>query len=131
MDRAVILISRKNNELEEIKRLLSKNNYEYHCLESIDQIDAALSQISSNCIVFDLDSIDVDNRTIRELTLDYPAVYFLCMSKDRFHPELKDAICYHIYACLTKPIDFDELLYWLRCIETELDSDPSNTKKES
>jgi hypothetical protein len=39
------------------------------------------------------------------------------MSSDRFHPELKDAICYHIYACLTKPLDYDELLYWLRCIE--------------
>lgn len=131
MDRIVILISRKNNALEEIQQQLSKNNYTYHCLESIDQIEAALSHISSNCIIFDLDSIDVDNRTIRTLTLDYPDVYFLCMSKDRFHPELKDAICYHIYACLTKPLDYDELLYWLRCIESELDSDPSNIKKES
>jgi len=127
----VLLISRKNNELKEIQKLLSINNYEHHLLDSIDQIEAALSPISSNCIIFDLDSIDVDNRTIRELTLNYPAVYFLCMSKDRFHPELKDAICYHIYACLTKPLDFDELLYWLRCIEAELDLDPSATPKDS
>ena len=131
MGRKVVLIGKKTNEFEKINRLLSKNNYEHHCLESVDQIEAALSKISTNCMIFDLDSIEVDNRTIRELTIEYPSVYFLCMSKDRFHPELKDAICYHIYACLTKPLDFDELLYWLRCIENELDSDPSHFNKES
>ena len=41
------------------------------------------------------------------------------LSFDKFHPELKDAICYHIYACLNKPIDPDELLYWLKCIQED------------
>ncbi|MCK5196674.1 MAG: hypothetical protein KAQ71_22875, partial [Desulfobulbaceae bacterium] len=67
-------------------------------------------------IIIDIDSVAVDNRVIRELTVSYPEIYFLCTSKDRFHPELKDAICYHIYACLTKPVDPDELVYWLRSI---------------
>lgn len=131
MGRKVVLISKKNKELKQINQFLSKNNYEYHCLGSIDQIGAALSNIPTHCIIFDLDTIDVDNQTIRALTIEYPSIYFLCMSKSRFHPELKDAICYHIYACLTKPLDYDELLYWLRCIDIELDSDPSNMNKES
>jgi DNA-binding NarL/FixJ family response regulator len=70
-------------------------------------------------VVLDIDSVPVDNRTIRKLALKYPGVRFLCTSKDRFHPELKDAICYHIYACLTKPVDPDELLYWIKSIYEE------------
>ena len=125
MNKKVILVSKLNNDLEKITRLLSKHNYDHYRIDSIDQIKEALTRISSNCIIFDFDSVDVDNQTIRELTIEHPSVYFLCMSKERFHPELKDAICYHIYACLTKPIDYDELLYWLRCIDNELDSNLS------
>jgi hypothetical protein len=73
----------------------------------------------------DIDSVPVDNRTIRELTIKHPETYFLCTSKDRFHPDLKDAICYHIYACLNKPVDPDELFYWLRSIDED-DADPKN-----
>ena len=70
-------------------------------------------------VIIDIDSIPVDNRTIRNLTLKYPGVRFLCTSKDKFHPELKDAICYHIYACLNKPVDPDELLFWIKSIFEE------------
>ena len=37
-------------------------------------------------------------------------------ANDRFHPELKEALCYHIFACINKPVDPDELVYWIRCI---------------
>jgi DNA-binding NarL/FixJ family response regulator len=61
----------------------------------------------------------VDNRAIRELASEFPAVHFLCMSKDSFHPELQDAISRHIYACLSKPVDPEELFYWLKCIQED------------
>jgi len=35
----------------------------------------------------------------------------------------KDAICYHIYSCINKSVDPDELFYWLKCIyQDELDA---------
>lgn len=74
-------------------------------------------------VIMDIDSVAVDNRSIRNLTLAYPGVSFLCTSWDRFHPELQDAICYHIYACLNKPIDPEELLYWLKCIRDDFVAD--------
>ena len=70
-------------------------------------------------VIVDIDSVSVNNRTIRDLALKYPGLCFLCTSKDRFHPELKDAICYHIYACLNKPIDPDELIFWIKSIYEE------------
>ena len=70
-------------------------------------------------VIIDLDSVAVDNRTIRSLALQFPKIPFLCLSKERFHPELKDSIRDHIYACLIKPIDPDELGYWLKCIRED------------
>ena len=131
MKRKVILISKKSKELNQIDTILSKNNYRSHLIERIENLNKELKNIPCNCVILDLDSISIDNRTIRELTIEYPHIYFLCISKDRFHPELKDAICYHIYACLTKPLDYDELLYWLRCIDTELDSNPPDKNDEA
>ena len=126
MKRKVILISKKSKEQNQIDTVLSKNDSESHLIESIESLDIHLTDLSCICVIFDLDSVNIDNRTIRELTIQYPHIYFLCLSKDRFHPELKDAICYHIYACLTKPLDYDELIYWLRCIDIEMDSNSLN-----
>lgn len=130
MKRKVILISKKSKEQNQIDAVLSKNDYESHLIESIESLDIYLTDLSCNCVIFDLDSVNIDNRTIRELTIQYPHIYFLCLSKDRFHPELKDAICYHIFACLTKPLDYDELIYWLRCIDIEMDSDSLNKNEK-
>lgn len=117
MKQNIILISSNKNESETINAFLTENHYLLHVMGSVNALVRFFAASSVNCVILDLDSVSVDNRTIRELTLQYPQVYFLCMSKDRFHPELKDAICYHIYACLTKPLNYDELLYWLKCIE--------------
>lgn len=127
MKETVILISRNENESDQINAFLSDNHYRLHTMGSIEDLDQDLLKSSAHCVILDLDSVSIDNRTIRENTLRYPHVYFLCMSRDRFHPELKDAICYHIYACLNKPLDYDELLYWLRCIkDNNNDSDEKN-----
>ena len=70
-------------------------------------------------VLMDIDSVAVDNRVIRELAADCPATPFLCISRERVHPELKDAISNHIYACLNKPVDQDELRYWMKCIKED------------
>lgn len=99
---------------------MNEAGYPAEVLVSLEGLRRRLDA-SAECmaILLDLDSIDVENRTIRDLVLKYPGVPFLCTSRDRFHPELKDAICYHIFACINKPVDPDELLYWLRCIRED------------
>ncbi|MBU1342315.1 MAG: hypothetical protein KKE44_06250 [Proteobacteria bacterium] len=125
--KTIIVIAKNPKEGNWLKTLLSQRQYFLKILDRIENVEKEVKEIDCNTIILDLDSISMDNRTIRELTLQFPQIYFLCTSKDRFHPELKDAICYHIYACLNKPIDPDELLYWLRCIEDNDSDEPSNT----
>jgi hypothetical protein len=72
--------------------------------------------------ILDIDSVPLENRTIRALTLSHTATCFLCASKKRLHPDLQDVISNHLFACLRKPVDPEELHYFLNCIrdsETE------------
>lgn len=128
MEKKVLMIINDQKEANQLSLFLSDNKYLSHTIDRLEGLDQIINKFSCNTAILDLDSISVDNRALRELTVKYSQICFLCMSKDRFHPELKDAICYHVYACMNKPLDNDELLYWLRCIEGNESDVTSNTK---
>ena len=114
----IIIISKNKKEVDQLSGILAEENQVCEVFETIEELNSRLDSGTGSAAFIDIDSVPIDNRSIRKLTLKHPSVYFFCMSKDKFHPELKDAICYHIYACLNKPIDPDELVYWLRCIRS-------------
>ena len=119
MKKKIIILAANQNSCVELSEIINSKNYPLVQTQALSSLEDFLESDQYVAVVFDIDSVPVDNRTIRELALKYPGVRFLCTSKDRFHPELKDAICYHIYACLTKPVDPDELLYWIKSIYEE------------
>jgi DNA-binding response OmpR family regulator len=67
-------------------------------------------------LLLDLDHLSVDNRYIRELSRQQPKLSIIAVSSRTFHPELEEALSSHISACLVKPVDIDELLFWLRSL---------------
>lgn len=77
-------------------------------LERLDQEEAF------QAIIVDLDTVQVDNRFLRELKRRNPDIYIIALSRRQFHPELEESIGNYIYACLMKPLDPDELLFWLK-----------------
>lgn len=119
MKKKIVILAANQNSCVELSEIINSKNYPLVQTQALSSLEDFLASDQYVAVVLDIDSVPVDNRTIRELALKYPGVRFLCTSKDRFHPELKDAICYHIYACLTKPVDPDELLYWIKSIYEE------------
>jgi DNA-binding NtrC family response regulator len=99
--------------------LLEGQGYAGQRVGALAELRHKLAEEKFMAVLMDIDSVVVDNRAIRELAADFPATPFLCISRHRVHPELKDAIRNHIYACLTKPVDMDEITYWLRCIRED------------
>lgn len=74
-------------------------------------------------LVLDLDTIPSENRFFRNLKRQCPAMSIIGLSSRSFHPELKEAMRKYIYACLCKPVDPDELVYWIHSIvENSVDS---------
>jgi DNA-binding NtrC family response regulator len=112
----ILVLDADAENCQRLCEILEKRCYPVASLYSLFDLEDTIEKGGYLAIIIDIDSVAVDNRVMRELTVSYPEIYFLCTSKDRLHPELKDAICYHIYACLTKPVDPDELFYWLRSI---------------
>ena len=103
----------------EISRLLQETDYIAQTVGSPAELRNWLTEKGAMAVILDIDSVLVDNRTIRALVSAFPTIAFLCVSKERYHPQLGDSIRNHIYACLAKPIDPDELRYWLRCIRED------------
>lgn len=118
MKKIIVLDGNKDSGIK-LCEILESPHYSANAIESSEELEDLIQSGNYLAVIIDIDSVPVDNRFIRDLALKYPGVRFLCTSKDKFHPELKDAICYHIYACLNKPVDPDELLFWIKCIFEE------------
>ena len=118
-DVLIIIIGKDEKEFHELIKLIEKKGYKAITRKTILALKKYLSEKECMVILIDIDTVPVENRDLRELTLEYPNYPFLCMSKDKYHPDLKEAICYHIYACINKPVNPDELFYLLRSIRDD------------
>ena len=121
MKKGIIVLDTDKKSSRSLSDMLVSRDYPVTVTPELSCLEKLIESNQYVAVIFDIDSID--NRIIRDLALKFPGLCFLCTSKDRFHPELKDAICYHIYACLNKPIDPDELIFWVESIYEE-DNDP-------
>ena len=121
MKKKIIVLDANQNSRGELTNILNSKNFPFTHAQTVSSLEDLFASNQYVAVILDIDSVPVDNRTIRQLALKHTGVRFLCTSKDRFHPELKDAICYHIYACLNKPVDPDELLFWIKSIYQEED----------
>ena len=119
MSKEFIILDADKASSRDLSGMLLSNGYPVMATYELSGLNLLLHSGAYIGVIIDIDSVPIDNRTIRDLALKNPGLCILCTSKDRFHPELKDAICYHIYACLNKPIDPDELIYWVKSIYQE------------
>ncbi|UCD90525.1 MAG: response regulator [Desulfobacterales bacterium] len=116
-EKKVIILDTDEQHCKALCTLLEAKRYQVVLMRSLDSIQEYIQKRTCLAVILDVDSASVDNRGLRQITVDNPEVYFFAMSRHSYNPEFKESICYHIYACLNKPIDQDEMFYWLKCIE--------------
>lgn len=93
---------------------IENEHYQTTVLDSLPSLEKNIRKGACQMVILDLDSLPVDNRLIRNLRKRDPSVRIIVLSSRRFHPELEEAMSTHIYACLSKPVDSEELIFWLR-----------------
>jgi hypothetical protein len=120
----IAVLSVNPKDTQDLANIIDEGPYVSAIFPDLNELQTGLHTEAHRAAILDLDSFPLDNRTIRRLTLEFPSVCFFCTSR-HFHPELKDAICYHLFACLRKPVDPDELLYWLKSIAAQTDDNHS------
>lgn len=119
----ILLVGGDVNESKHLGELLKEQQYKNVTIHSLSEVGNHLRSRNYKAVILDIDSVIADNRTIRNLSHLFPEVYWLCTSREKIHPELSDVFRHHIYACISKPIDPDELFYWLKCIS---ENEPEN-----
>lgn len=118
-DDKVLLVAAAGGLGESLSAVLGSNAYSTKVVGSLEEAHRYLASDTYVTVIVDVDSIPVDNRRLQDLAARSRGVRFLCISEDTFHPQLRDAISRHFYACLKAPVDPDELLFWLKAIEKD------------
>ncbi len=96
--------------------LVKNLNYPVTPIYTLEDLSKYLKNSICKAIILNIDTMGLSNIDIRDMSRKYREVTFLCISESRFHPDFKEAIRNHIFACLNKPIDADELNYFLTSI---------------
>ncbi len=96
--------------------ILEDLNYISIPIDSLENLAIYLKEKKCKAIILNIDTMGLSNKDIRDLSRKNQDVTFLCASETRFHPDFKEAIRNHVFACLKKPIDADELNYFLKSI---------------
>lgn len=101
---------------------LQKLNYSAQLCTSLEELEGYLEQNPEIAVILDLDSIEVKSQAIRALKRRHPQLHILGVSKLLLHPGLEEIIGSHLYACLVKPLDEEELLFWLKSIAENMEN---------
>jgi DNA-binding NtrC family response regulator len=116
MKKEVLVLDPDKRQSQNLCDLLTAHDYTAITMNSLVNIDRYIEKNDCRALILNLDKLSVTNKVFRELKRKMPLINIVTLSKRQFHPELEDALRNYISVCLTKPLDPDELFYWLRSI---------------
>ncbi|MEJ2232096.1 MAG: hypothetical protein P8X46_13060 [Nitrospirales bacterium] len=114
MKEPVVVVNADVKQCQELCAVLETEHFRTTALYSLGALEGEVKEGNCRVLNLDLDSLPVDNLLFRSLKRKNPGVHIVGLSNRPFHPELEEAMRRHISSCLTKPVDMEELLYWLR-----------------
>jgi DNA-binding NtrC family response regulator len=104
MNKEILVLASDTELTEEVQEALKDKKINMVTANSIIDLEKALKGTDVEVLVLDLDTVPIENRFIRRLKKQQPAMSIIGLSRRSFHPELKEAMRKHIYACLCKPV---------------------------
>jgi DNA-binding NtrC family response regulator len=116
MEKGIVILDANKKNCRELCAMLDEQNYNIVPKHSLNDLSKFIDDISCQLLILDLDSISVDKNLFRKLKKNNPKLYIVGLSSRPFHPELEEAMSHHIYACLSKPVDEEELVYWIKSL---------------
>ena len=112
----VAVVDANKRSCQELCALVKQANFPVAPLYSLEDLHKHLGKEQVEVLIVDLDTLPVGNNFFKTLKKQNPKLYILCLSSLTYHPGLREAMESHIYASLAKPLNSEELLYWLKAI---------------
>lgn len=116
----VVVIDADQQQCHRVVALLQQYSYGTTPLYSLEDLERHLKSNPFQVMILDLDTVPANNNFFRAFKRENPEIYILGLSHLPYHPGLEESLRSHIYACLGKPLDPEELLYWLKSIPENL-----------
>ena len=116
MEQEIAIAHPNEKDRRRISEILVRESYRIKVFANIEDLLAYLETSLCKAVIIDMDELPVDKQFFRNLKRLQPALSILALSSRSFHPELEEAMSRHIYACLNKPIDPEELIFLLEGI---------------
>ncbi|MEM5789262.1 MAG: hypothetical protein AAGU11_18265 [Syntrophobacteraceae bacterium] len=116
MPQSVIVAGAGSDERYGLCEILEWGSFRAVPLSSMEELVETVQKSIGRAIILDLDTMPVDNALIKEIRKLNPLLCIIGISSRTFHPELEEALRTNISVCLTKPVDVDQLFYWLRSV---------------
>ena len=116
MEKKVAVLDIDKKQCKSLCALLTDHKYMSTPLISLTNVDQYFEEIDCRAIILNLDTVAVTNKIFRDLKRKNPFINIIAFSERQYHPELEEALRDYISVCLAKPVDPDELFYWLRCV---------------
>ena len=114
MQEPIVVVDADDEQRQKLCAALERMRYQTCPLQSLANLGGEIGEGERRVLILDLDTIPVDNRFFRGLKRENPGVCIIGLSSRTFHPELEEAMSKHIHACLAKPVDEEELVFWVK-----------------
>jgi DNA-binding NtrC family response regulator len=125
----VLMVTGDRQDGKRFCGLLGAMHYNARMLTSLEELHMCLQEASEVAVILDLDTIAADKQFFRTLHRSHPRLHILGISSLAYHPGREEVIG-SLYACLVKPLDTEELGYWLKTIAENLSETESPTGRE-
>lgn len=119
MDHVIAVIDVPSEGWSNVTAMLNRQGYSIQTVGSLQKLEALMEETEGRLALIDLDSFPADNRFFKSLKTTKPDSSIFVASSRPYHPDLKEAMSTHICACFRKPLDPDELLFWLKAVSRQ------------
>jgi DNA-binding NtrC family response regulator len=103
MRESIVVVDANEERCRELRTILTREKFQSSALHSLVNLETNLQE--GKC-----------SRLFRNLKKTNPSVCIIGLSSRPFHPELEEAMSKYIHACLAKPVDEEELVYWVKSV---------------
>ena len=104
----------------EVCSLLQELDYPAALISSLKDLEQEIKKDAEVAVILDLDTVPLNTQFLRGLRKMHPHLHLLGISELSYHPGLEEVIGSHLLACLVKPLDVEELCFWLKSISEHL-----------
>jgi DNA-binding NtrC family response regulator len=111
----VLVLDSDKRQAEQVCDLVRARGYQARALASWDEVGPPGP--GPEVLLVDLDTVRTDDRQLRDLCRGGKRRLLMTMSAVPHHPHLSESMQRFVFAALIKPLDPDEIGFWLKSVE--------------